>query len=91
MTITLEITDSREREIRAAASRRGQDTETFLLSILHEEILFGDMEAITWDDPKEHAAALAGIRRGLADFAEGRYKPADQVFAEMKAKYGIPD
>ena len=90
MTITLEIPNSREKELREFASRRGQDPETFLLSLLDEAILFGDMEPIPPDDPEEYAAAVAGIQRGLDDFAAGRHRPAEEVFADMKARHGIP-
>ena len=91
MTITLEITEDREKGLRERAFQRGQDPETFLLSLLDEEILFGDMEPIAWNDPQERAEALAGVQRGMADFAAGRHKPMDQVFADMKARHGIPD
>ena len=90
MTITLEIPNSREKELREFASRRGQDPETFLLSLLDEAILFGDMEPIPPDDPEEYAASVAGIQRGLDDFAAGRHRPVEEVFADMKARHGIP-
>ena len=90
MTIILEIPNSREKELREIASRRGQDPETFLLSLLDEAILFGDMEPVPADDSEEYAAAVAGIQRGLDDFAAGRHRPAEEVFADMKARHGIP-
>jgi len=55
------------------------------LSLMDEAILFGDMEPIPQDDPQEYAEAIAGIQRGLDDFAKGRHKPVPQAFAEMKA------
>ena len=90
MTITLEIPNSQERELVKIASQRGQDPETFLLSLLDEAILFGDMEPIPADDPEEYTASVAGIQRGLDDFASGRHRPAEQVFKDMKARHGIP-
>jgi predicted transcriptional regulator len=30
------------------------------------------------------------IRQGLEDIAEGRTRPLDEVFDEMRAKYAIP-
>ena len=91
MTITLEIPDSREQELREITTRRGQDAETFFLSLMDEAILFGDMEPTPQDDPQEYADTIAGIQRGLDDFARGRHKPMEQVFAEMKVRHGIPD
>ncbi len=90
MTITLEIPNSQEKELRDIALQHGQELEAFLLSLLDEAILFGDMEPIPDDDPAEYAAAVAGIQRGLDDFAAGRHRPAEQVFADMKARHGIP-
>ena len=90
MTIILEIPNSREKELREIAARRGQDPETFLLSLLDEAILFGDMEPVPADDSEEYAAAVAGIQRGLDDFSAGRHQSAEKVFADMKARHGIP-
>jgi prevent-host-death family protein len=35
--------------------------------------------------------AIEGIRRGLEDFKAGRVIPAEEVFAELEAKYGLQD
>ena len=50
MTITLEIPSSQKKELREIASQRGQAPEAFLLSLLDEAILFGDMEPTPDDD-----------------------------------------
>ena len=34
---------------------------------------------------------IAAIREGLAAAERGELKPAEQVFAEMKARYGLQD
>lgn len=39
----------------------------------------------------DRAEAIEGIRRGLESFARGEARPADEVFAELLAKYGVPD
>ncbi len=39
----------------------------------------------------EEAETLAAIREGLADAEAGRVAPAEQFFAEMRAKYDIQD
>jgi prevent-host-death family protein len=36
------------------------------------------------------ADANEGIRQGLEDMREGRTRPADEVFEEMRRKYAIP-
>ncbi len=89
VTITLKIPNSQEQELREIASQHGQGPEAFLLSLLDEAILFGDMEAIPDDDPEELAASVAGIQRGLDDFAAGRHRPAKEFFADFEARHGI--
>ena len=40
-------------------------------------------------DRIHHLETLAAIREGIASADRGELKPAEQVFAEMKAKYGV--
>ncbi len=42
-------------------------------------------------DLLDRAEAIEGIRRGLESKARGEGRPADEVFAEIRARYGIPD
>jgi predicted transcriptional regulator len=34
---------------------------------------------------------LTAIREGIASAERGEMKPAEQIFAEMRAKYGLQD
>ena len=38
----------------------------------------------------ERAEAIEGIRRGLEQMKRGEGRPAEEVFAEMRQKFGIP-
>jgi len=40
-------------------------------------------------DRLHHMETLAAIREGIASAERGELKPAEQVFAEMQARYGI--
>ena len=40
-------------------------------------------------DRLHHMETVAAIREGIASAERGEMKPAEQVFAEMKAKYGV--
>lgn len=40
-------------------------------------------------DRLHHMETLAAIRAGIASAERGELKPAEQVFAEMKAQYGL--
>ena len=39
---------------------------------------------------KDRQEAIAGIRRGIADFEAGRHRPAEEFFDEFCAKHNIP-
>jgi hypothetical protein len=38
----------------------------------------------------EQAEVRESIRQGLADIEAGRYRPADEVMQEFRAKYNLP-
>src|SRR5437773_4422295 len=40
-------------------------------------------------DRLHHMETLAAIREGMASAERGELKPAEQVFAEMQARYGL--
>lgn len=40
-------------------------------------------------DRLHHMETLTAIREGIASAERGELKPAEQVFAEMQAKYGL--
>ncbi len=42
-------------------------------------------------DRLHHSETIAAIREGIASAERGELKAAEQVFAEMKAKYGLQD
>ena len=58
----------------------------------------GKAEAVVLDadsyqrllDITAHADAREGIRQGLDELANGRGRPAREVFDEIRADYGIP-
>jgi hypothetical protein len=41
-------------------------------------------------DRAAEASAAEGIRQGLEDLANGRTRPAREVFGEIRAEYDIP-
>lgn len=42
-------------------------------------------------DTLDRAQTIEGIRRGLEEMRRGEGIPAEIVFAELRAKYGLPD
>jgi hypothetical protein len=49
-----------------------------------------DLWRIENPSPDEQAEIHAIIRQGIADIKAGRYRPADEVMVELRAKYGLP-
>jgi hypothetical protein len=54
-----------------------------------EEELF-DLWRLEHPTADEQAEIHAAIRQGLADIEAGRYRPADEVMQELRAKYNLP-
>ena len=42
-------------------------------------------------DALDRAEAIEGIRRGLEEMRRGEGIPAEEVFAELRAEYDLPD
>lgn len=80
--MTIVLTKQTEARLREKAEREGQD-----MNAIADALLAG---ALDWD-AREREEAAEGIRRGLDDFAAGRYSPASQVFAEIRARHDISD
>lgn len=52
------------------------------------------LDAESYEDylrEKDRQEAIAGIRRGMADFEAGRTKSSDEVFERLFSKYDIPE
>ena len=82
MIITIDLAPQVEAQLREKAAREGRNAEAVAQAVL--------AQALEWE-AQERAEAAAGIQRGLDDFAAGRYSPASQVFADIRARHGIPD
>jgi predicted transcriptional regulator len=48
-----------------------------------------DLWRLEHPTPDEQDDVHAAIREGLEDLKAGRYRPADEVTAELRAKYGV--
>lgn len=56
------------------------------------EIVLMDVESFqALMERLEEVQTIAAIQEGLADAEAGRVKPAKEVLARMRARYGIPD
>jgi predicted transcriptional regulator len=82
MTITIELAPEVLERLREKAALEGREPETVAAAVL--------ADALAWD-AEDRAAAIEGIRRGLADFEAGRFRSLEAVIAEKREKYGLPD
>jgi hypothetical protein len=48
-----------------------------------------DLWRLEHPTPDEQADVHAAIRQGLDDIQAGRYRPADEVTTQIRAKYGV--
>jgi predicted transcriptional regulator len=75
--MTIIISDQLEARLKERAKQEGADTNTVAEALL--------AAALDWE-ARERAEAIAGIRRGLDAAEAGRVRPAEDVFAEMRAR-----
>ena len=82
MTITINLAPEEEAKLHQKAAREGQSAE----AIAHDALI----EALEWD-AQDRAEAVEGIKRGLADFEQGRFRRFSEFEAEQRAKYSLPN
>ncbi|MCB1021192.1 MAG: hypothetical protein KDC27_14770 [Acidobacteria bacterium] len=87
MTITLP--DELAQRLQNRALEQGVSLETLL-----EDLLDEDWDELSGDEEGEDEAELAEIReavsKGLEQARRGEGRPADEVFAALRAKHGLP-
>jgi predicted transcriptional regulator len=79
MQVTLTIPD----ELAAELLTSGKDLSQMATEAITAYLRFHDLI--------DEAETREAIRQGLEDVAAGRTYPAEEVFAAMREKYGIPD
>jgi len=75
------ISPDRKAQLDAYAQRHGQDAAAALDSVLEEYL--------TWEE-EDREETIAALREGFEDITAGRTRPAEEVFEELRVKYGLP-
>jgi predicted transcriptional regulator len=70
------------------AAEVGGDAQTLANLLIADGLRAGDLDADLTEEDKQ--AIRAGVQRGMADFASGRHRSAEEFYAHMSAKYGLP-
>ncbi len=82
-----------EAEIDARARAAGLSAEAYLELLVRDGDAWGELPPDTEleeDTPEEEAEIRAAIAESEEQIERGETRPAEEVFAELRAKYGIP-
>ena len=80
MAITISLSPSIEARLQARAEQQGQDINTLAAELL--------TQLIEWEQ-QDTEEAIAGIQRGLDDFARGQARSFRDFATEQRHKYGL--
>ena len=90
MTIT--IAPQLEARVRDKARAEGVTVETYIEQLIREDEEWtgeSEEEPLHESDP-EFAEIRAAVAEGLEQAERGEGRPAGEIFAELRAKHGIP-
>ena len=90
-TTAIESLTSFQKNVKSYIGRLRRTKEPLLLTVNGKaRLVVQDAEAYqALLDQVERARLIEAIRQGLREAEEGRGRPAEEVFAEMKSKYGF--
>ena len=88
MTIT--ISSQLETHVREKAQAQGLSVEAYIEQLVRDDEWTAEepLDALDETDP-EYAEIRAAVGEGLEQAERGEGRPADEVFAELRAKHGI--
>ena len=88
MTIT--ISSQLETHVREKAQAHGLSVEAYIEQLVRDDewTAEGPLDAVDEADP-EYIEIRAAVGEGLEQAERGEGRPADEVFAELRAKHGI--
>ena len=88
MTIT--ISPETEERLRQRAQAEGVSIEAYVEQLVREDEEWGELsEAPLMTHDPEFAEVKAAVTEGLEQAKRGEGRPAEDVFADLRAKHGI--
>ncbi|HLM66873.1 MAG TPA: hypothetical protein VK358_05055 [Longimicrobium sp.] len=95
MTLTIEIPEDLAARLKAIAEAQGGTPDVYAIAAISEKMERDTSGDEAWEDNAwwsglsqgEREAHLAELRRGIEDADVGRVKPAEEVYARLRAKY----
>ena len=89
--MTIIIVPELETELRNKAQAEGLSAEEYVERLIREDGEWGERSEEPLDDhDPEFADARAAVMEGLRQAEHGEGRSAEEVFAELRAKHGIP-
>jgi predicted transcriptional regulator len=89
MTIT--IPPELETHVRHKAQAAGVSIETYIEQLIREDDEWSEASEGPLDENDPNAADIrAAVREGLEQAERGEGRPAEEVFAELRATHGLP-
>jgi predicted transcriptional regulator len=89
--MTIVISPQLEEHLRHVAQAEGVTVEAYIEQLIRDDEAWSRESADTLDesDP-EFAEIQAAVQEGLRQAEQGEDRRAEDVFADLRAKYGIP-
>jgi predicted transcriptional regulator len=88
--LTITISAELEIEVRNKARAEGLSVEAYVERLIREDEEWVEQSEEPLDDrDPEFVDIRAAVTEGLEQAERGESRPAEQVFAELRAKYGI--
>ena len=81
MTIVVNLSPELEALLKEKALQQGQDVNSIVSEML--------TSVLEWEI-KDSQEAIEGIKQGLEDFEQGRFRSFDKFAEEQRDKYNIP-
>ena len=89
--MTIIISPDLEAEVRHKSQAEGLSVEAYIERLIREDEEWGEQSEEPLDDRDPHFADIrAAVMEGLREAERGEGRTAEEVFAELRAKHGIP-
>lgn len=88
--MTISIAPELEAQVRQRAQWEGISVEAYLERLILEDEDWGECSEIPLEeDEAEFADIQASVMEGMEQAERGEFRPADEVFRELRAKHGL--
>lgn len=89
--MTIRISSQLETHVREKALAQGLSVEAYIEQLIRDDERTAEepLDPLDETDP-EYVEIRAAVEEGLEEAERGEGRPADEVFAELRTRHGIP-